>query len=160
MVKNGSHAALAQERALCIPNRRSASQTPPQTVLLSTNSACALGGPTTGRREVKPSTPLPLAGTNQQAAEALASPSLWDRALVPTKISLGTPQSGTIMKIRGFPTPQSGTSPRRPPQEDPGGFPGAPGRNVSSYYTYGVDSLFFASGSSAPPFVGAQTTTC
>eukprot|EP00959_Pyramimonas_sp_CCMP1952_P191018 3994776-Pyramimonas_sp.AAC.1 len=34
--------------------------------------------------------------------------------------------------------------PQRPPQEAPGGLPRAPGRNVSSYYTSGVDSFTFS----------------
>ena len=73
-----------------------------------------------------------------------------------------TPENGTSVKTRGFLTPQSGTSvktrgflmPQRPPQEAPGGLPRAPGRNVSNYYTSGVDSLTFSGSCASPHFGG------
>ena len=71
-----------------------------------------------------------------------------------------TLQSGTSVKTRGFLTPQSGTSVktrgflmlRRPPREAPAGFPRAPGRNVSTYYTSGVDALIFFGFCATPHF--------
>ena len=70
------------------------------------------------------------------------------------------PESGTIVRTRGFLALQSGTSVKtrgflmlqRPPREAPGGFPRAPGRNVSSYYTSGVDALIFFGSCATPHF--------
>ena len=70
------------------------------------------------------------------------------------------PESGTSVKTRRFLTPQSGTSVKtrgllmlqRLPREAPGGFPRVPGRNVSSYYTSGVDALILFGSCATPHF--------